>query len=117
MKKNLESQGAKFEDYLSHLKKTENELMLEYSPEATKRIKFALLLQEIVKKEDIRVSDDDLNKTLEDLKKQYAGQAEILKVIQGEEYQGSLKHNLLNDKVIKQLKEWNYERSGDKQKS
>lgn len=117
MKKNLESQGAKFEDYLTHIKKSENELMLEFSPEATKRIKFALLLQEIAKKEKISVSDEEVKKMMEDLKKQYASQPEALKVIESDEYSNSLKHNLLNDKIIKQLKEWNYERSGDKQKS
>ncbi len=117
MKSNLESQGAKFEDYLTHIKKTENELILEFSPEATKRIKFALLLQEIVKKEKISVSDEEVNKMIEDLKKQYTSQPEALKVIESEQYQKSLKHNLLNDKIIKQLKEWNYERFGDKQKS
>jgi trigger factor len=117
MKKNLEAQGAKFEDYLNHIKKTENELMLDFSPEATKRIKFALLLQEVAKKEEISVSDDEVKKMIEDLKKQYSGQAEALKVIESEDYQRNLKHNLLNDKIINQLKEWNYERSGDKQKS
>lgn len=117
MKKNLESQGAKFTDYLNHIKKTEEELILEFAPEATKRIKFALLLQELIKKENISVSDDELSKIIEDLKKQYADKPEALKTIESKEYQRSLKHNLLNDKVIKKLKEWNYESFGDKQKS
>lgn len=117
MKKNLESQGAKFEDYLKHIKKTENELFLDFSPEAVKRIKFALLLQEIIKKENIVVKDDEVHSMIEGLKKQYESQAEALKVIEGEQYRQSLKHNLLNDKAINKLKEWNYEHLGDKQKS
>ncbi len=112
MKRSVEAQGGKFEDYLSHLKKSQDELLLDFMPDAIKRIKIALLLREIAKQEKIDVSPKEVEDKLEELKKIYSGQAEADKQLNSEEYKRHLRHSLLSEKIVKQLKEWNYANSG-----
>lgn len=110
-------QGGKFEDYLAHLKKTREELMLEMTPNAVKRAKSALVIREIAIIEKIAPTDADVvNKTAE-LKERYVGQADILKVLDEPGYASYLRNILTNEQVIAKLKEWNYVPAGDKQKS
>lgn len=61
MRGQLESMGLKYEDYLAHLKKTEDDLKKEWEPEAIKRAKFGLLLEEIAKKEKITATAEELD--------------------------------------------------------
>jgi len=114
MKRNVEAQGGKFEDYLSHLKKTEDQLTLDFMPDAVKRIKIALILKEVGKEEKIDVSPEEIDNKIEELKKTYAGQEEAQKQINSLEYKRHLNHALLSEKIVKKLKEWNYADSGQK---
>ena len=60
LKENLAGIGITWEHYLDHIKKTEDELKAEWSPEAEKRVRYGLTLREIAKAEKIQVSDDEL---------------------------------------------------------
>ncbi len=53
MKHDIERMGLKFEDYLKHLKKTEEEMKIEWRPEAVKKVKLDLALAHIAKEEKI----------------------------------------------------------------
>ena len=53
MKDDTAQMGAKFEDYLTHIKKTEEELRAEFRDQAEKRAKLQLLLNELADKENI----------------------------------------------------------------
>ncbi len=53
-------EGGSFDEYLSHMKKTREALMLEITPQAIERVKIGLLLRAIVKKESITASEDDV---------------------------------------------------------
>lgn len=110
-------QGGKFEDYLSHLKKTREELILEMIPNAIKRVKSALVIREIAVVEKISPSEKEIEEKIAELKKQYAGQTEIEKMINEPGYAAYLKNVLTNEKVIEKLKNWNYAPVGAKQKS
>ncbi len=110
-------QGGKFEDYLSHLKKTRNELMLEMMPNAIKRVKAALIVREIALIEKISPTDKEINEKIEELRKQYAGNQEVLKMLEEKSYTTYLNNILTNEQVLAKLKEWNYADSGHKQKS
>jgi trigger factor len=114
MKRNIEAQGGKFADYLSHLKKTGDQILLDFMPDAVKRIKIALVLKEVGKKEKITVSEEEVEEKITELKKTYAGQAEAEKQINSLEYKKHLNHALLSDKIVKKLKEWNYADFGQK---
>jgi len=50
---NLAQMGLKLEQYLEHVKKTEDNLRNDWKPEAKQRVTFGLILREIMKKENI----------------------------------------------------------------
>ena len=110
-------QGGKFEDYLKHLKKTKDELMLEIIPNAIKRVKSALLIREIAVIEKIGAHEHEIEEKIEELKKQYKDNQDVLKMIEEKGYKSYLNNILTNEKVIAKLKEWNYADSDTKQKS
>lgn len=108
LEQNIVRQGGNFEDYLGHMKKTRDELMIELLPNAVKRVKSALVIREIAIVEKIDVSEKELDDKIVVLKKQYEGREDILKMIAERGYREYLKNILINEKVIKSLKEWNY---------
>ena len=71
MRGQLESMGLKYEDYLSHLKKTEEDLRKDWEPEAIKRGKFGLILTAIAEAEKITADDQELAKETSHILKQY----------------------------------------------
>jgi len=117
LEQNVTRQGGKFEDYLQHLKKTKDQLMLELTPNAIKRVKSALVIREIAVLEKINPSDDEVKQKVEELKKQYVGREEILKMFDEPGYFSYLANILTNEQVIAKLKEWNYAPTGAQQKS
>jgi trigger factor len=110
-------QGGKFEDYLKHLKKTKDELMLEITPNAVKRVKSALLIREIAVIEKIGAHEHEIEEKIEELKRQYKDNQDVLKMVEEKGYKSYLNNILTNEKVIAKLKEWNYAESDTKQKS
>lgn len=108
LEQNIVRQGGNFEDYLGHMKKTRDDLMIELLPNAVKRVKSALIIREIAIVEKIEVSEKELDEKIEALKKQYEGREDILKMIAERGYKQYLQNILTNEKVIKSLKEWNY---------
>lgn len=57
----LQMQGMKLEDYLKFCNSDMNALKEQLKDEANKRISYRLLLDEIIKKENIEVSDEELD--------------------------------------------------------
>ncbi|MFZ4632108.1 MAG: trigger factor [Patescibacteria group bacterium] len=117
LEQNVTRQGGKFEDYLSHVKKTKEQLILDLLPNAVKRVKSALVIREIAVIEKIEVTHEDIHDKIDELEKQYAGNQEILKMLHEEGYHTYLSNILTNEKIIAKLKEWNYAPTSDKQKS
>jgi trigger factor len=107
LKHSVEQQDGKFADYLLHVKKTESELEAELMPEAEKRVKTSFIVSAITKAENIAVSDDELQKKIDELLKLYDANLEAKAQVQTAEYRDYIKRNLLNQKVIDRLKEWN----------
>ena len=70
---NITSMGLKWEDYLKHIKKTEEELKMSWREDALRRVKYGLALNEMAEKEKIEVSDDELNKEMEKISRHRAG--------------------------------------------
>jgi len=55
----VEEQGMKWQDYLSSIKKTADEIKLGFVPQALRRIQTAVLIKQLAKKENITVSDEE----------------------------------------------------------
>ncbi|MEK7607749.1 MAG: trigger factor [Patescibacteria group bacterium] len=53
MKHDIERMGLKFEEYLKHLKKSEEEMKVEWRPQALQRVKLDLALSHIARQEKI----------------------------------------------------------------
>jgi len=107
---NLKVQGGKFEDYLTHLNKTRDQLTLDLLPEAIKRVKVSIIIREIANLEKIEVSEKELNQAVEDLLKQYHNDNKIKDKIESQSYKQYLSNNLVSQKTIEKLKEWNVEK-------
>lgn len=60
MKHDMQHKGLKFDDYLSHLKKTEEEMREEMKKEANKRITLRFGINEIINKEKVEVSEEKI---------------------------------------------------------
>lgn len=101
------SQGGKFDDYLSHINKTRDQLVLDLLPDAVKRVKSSLIIREIADAEKIKVEDKEIEKTIEDLLKQYKDNKEIAERISSSRYKEYLRNTLSGKKVIEKLTEWN----------
>jgi FKBP-type peptidyl-prolyl cis-trans isomerase (trigger factor) len=52
--------GASLEDYLTHIKKTKEELMTEFAPEAEKRARFQLVLNAIARQTNILPTEEEV---------------------------------------------------------
>lgn len=65
MKQRVASQGMDFNDYLSHLGKTEHDLHHEFHDDAHKRSAKRLMLSELLKQADIEITDADLDAEIE----------------------------------------------------
>jgi len=71
MRGQLENMGLKFEDYLTHIKKTEADLETDWKPEAEKRVKFGLVLETIAKEETIKADPAELEHEIEHILENY----------------------------------------------
>ncbi len=60
LKGNVEHQGLNFTDYLNHLKKKEADLMLDFTPDAVKRVKTSIIIREVAKKENLMATLDEV---------------------------------------------------------
>jgi len=110
LKQNVEQQGGKFEDYLSSINKTRNDLVLELLPDAIKRVQASLVIREIAKIEKIVVTEKEVDEYLDALVKQYNANAELEKQIKSEQYRSYAVMTLSNRRVIEKLSEWNIEK-------
>ena len=105
MEQSVANQGISFDDYLSHLKKTKDQLLLEFTPSASKRIKGAILFREISKAHGITVAEEELGAALKNLEDQYHNNSEALNAIKKPEYKSYLHNILSSQKIMKFLKE------------
>ncbi|MCX6712292.1 MAG: trigger factor [Candidatus Vogelbacteria bacterium] len=63
--------GLKFDEYLTHLKKTREELKGSWDKEARQRVAFGLILANIASLEKIEAPEEDLRREVDYLKNQY----------------------------------------------
>jgi len=103
----ITERGAKFEDYLQSLNKTPEQIKLEMMPQAVKRVKSALIIREISKKENITASDHDVEHEIEHILEHYPDNKEVEKQVTSKQYKEYLRNSISNRKVIEKLREWN----------
>jgi trigger factor len=78
LKQNVSQQlGATFTDYLNKTRKTEEDLLNSFLPEAKRRIENLLVLREISKKENVEVTEDEVKTETNKVLKNYSGAAKL----------------------------------------
>lgn len=98
--------GLQFSDYLSQIKKTEEELKKDFLPEAEKRVKVYLCLYEIAKEEGIEVKEEEVKKEMEIILQKYPQLFEDIKKTKStEDFENFIKEKILEKKVLLRLRE------------
>ena len=67
LSESLARMNLALENYLSHINKTPEELKESWMPQAEKRVKAALVLKEIAAKENIQISEPEIEERLNQL--------------------------------------------------
>ncbi|MDD5040589.1 MAG: trigger factor [Patescibacteria group bacterium] len=96
----VSSQGMKFEDYLTSIKKTKESLEKELAPRAVERIKAALILRHVAERENITARDEEITREIDKAREQYHDQPDILKQITSDDYRSYLRTNIRSRKVM-----------------
>ncbi len=110
LERTIESQGGKFEDYLSSINKTRNQLTLDLLPEAVKRVKVSLLIREVAILEKVKVEAEEAENYIKEMKKHYQKDKELSERINTSEYKNYVLNILTSRKVIDKLRGWNVDR-------
>lgn len=103
MKHDIMQQGLKFEDYLQHIKKTEEELLKEYREPASDRIKAALVMRELSIAEDIKVDMPEVDKEMEEMKKLYEKMPEAAQEIDSPQQRERMMNMMVHRKLFERL--------------
>lgn len=67
----IQMQGISIDNFLKYTNSTLDDLKDKYKEEAEKRIKYRLILEEIAKEEKVKVTDDEVEKELDEMAKKY----------------------------------------------
>lgn len=101
----ISERGLKWQDYLTSLGKTEDNLKKEFHPQAEKRVKVALLIRAFARAEQLEADtmavDQDIAQTLE----RYNGDERMRTQLQTDDYRDYVQTILTNRRVVAWLKE------------
>lgn len=98
----LRSQGMSIETYMQYMGADQNALREMYKEEAKKRVKLRLALETVAKKENIEVTEDDLNAEYDKMAENYKMEVEKVKAAVPAE---SLSEDLKVQKALELVKE------------
>jgi trigger factor len=104
LKHGVVDQGLDFDTYLKNIKKSIDDLKLDFTPRAVKRVQVALVMKEIGDKSSIEVSDSDVLAETQRLLNAYSDDAEAQTKIRSDEYQEYLHASLRNRKIVELVK-------------
>lgn len=107
MKQSLAAQGLTYEIYLSYIGMTDEEFRKSRKEDTRNQIKSTLVLSKLIKEQEIKVEDADVDAKIEELATQMKKKPEELKKTMKDSQRDVIENNILTDKVIKLLKEKN----------
>ena len=96
----LQAQGLSLDQYFKYTGTTADSLVNEMKPEALKRIKSRLVLEAVVKAENIEVSEEEVQAELEKMASQYGMEVEQIKNFMGENETKQIKEDLAVTKAV-----------------
>ena len=101
----ISQQGLSMEQYMQFSGATTEQMQEQMRPEALKRIQSTLVLEEIAKKEDIQVSEEDIDNELDRMAGMYGMQADQLKEYMGDSEKESMKMEIAVQKAVELIME------------
>ena len=105
LKKNISEMGLSFDQYLSHLKKKEEDLKKDFLEGAEKRVKIFLSIYEIAKQENIEISDQEIKNELNNILAANPSFSSQVKGEEGEIVKSRIKETLIQKKVIEIIRQ------------
>lgn len=98
-KQQLSMQGMSFDIYSQYTGLNEETMLEQVKPEAEKRVKSRLVLEAVSKAENIEVSDEDVDKKLEEMAAMYGIEADKFKGYIGDKEKESIKKDIAVEKA------------------
>jgi len=105
LKDSVERQGLKYIDYLTQLKKSEQDLRKDFTQPAKKRVKTALIIREIGLQEKVNASEEEIEQEINNILRMYPNNEEMKKQVATPNYRIYLNNLIINKKTIDLLKE------------
>ena len=99
----LQGMNLTFEQYLQQIGKSFDELEKEWEPQAIKRIKAALALEEIAKEREIEVPSEEVEAEMNKTLAQYKKIQDVEKNIDLAKLYNYVKGMMVNEKVLEYL--------------
>ncbi len=96
----LQQQGLSIDQYFQYTGMTADKIIEEMKPEAVKRIQNRLVLEAIVKAENIEVSEDEMNEELQKMADMYKMELDKIKELMGEYEEKQVKDDLAIQKAV-----------------
>ncbi|MBP3853814.1 MAG: trigger factor, partial [Erysipelotrichaceae bacterium] len=97
----MEGSGFTLKQYFEAVGQSEEDLKSTFVPEATDKVKASLVLDAIVKEENIEVSDKDIEKEYEEMSKMYQMEVDQIRRILPAE---NLKYDIAQQKALELIK-------------
>ena len=96
----IQQQGLSVEQYFQFTGLSEEKMMEELKPQAEKRIRTRLVLEAIVKAENIEISEEQVEEELGRMAEAYKLQVEKLKMFMGENEEAQIKEDLAVQEAV-----------------
>ncbi len=97
-------QGIKLEDYLGYVGMTREQLAAEYKVQAKVSVKTRLVMEEIVKREEMKFEEAELEAKIAEYAERYGRSADELKKDGGSEFMNHVANQVLSEKLMDMLK-------------
>lgn len=100
----LSYQGIKLDDYLKYVNITKEQLLDEYKEQAAKSVRVRLVMEAVVKAEELKFEDKELDEKIADMAARSGQDVETFKKGLGKEHFEYLANQVLSDKLMSLLK-------------
>lgn len=103
LEQDIVQRGLKFDDYLTHMKKTRDELKDGFKEAATKRIHAAIVLREVAVAEDIKAEAAEIEKELSEMKEKYKNMPDLIMQLDSPAYRARMENIMVHRKTFERL--------------
>ena len=107
MKQTLEAQGLTYDLYLTYIGMNDADFRASRKEETEKQIKTTLVLNELVKQNNLKAEENEVEEKIAELASKMKKSVEELKKTMNDSQRNVIESNIVSEKVINLLKEKN----------